>query len=214
MCMYKVRSSHSDITKLGRLSNFRLKTVEGQVRSGEVRLGHFNTYYDSHICIAVFSTSSLHFYTKVHLNGCWSPITLIRQIPILLLDFWTRRDLSWHLIHTKLCTHMPIEYRYSSCCVLNYVLRYTQAFRRYLGTRKGGQKMPPPHGRWPGGPPPAGLIYKHFHGWVLSQKYYDVTYFHMRRSEVLRECFTFEWFPVLFFLEKEASVFTLERTIN
>ena len=36
---------------------------------------------------------------------------------------------------------------------------YTQAFRRYLGKRKGRQQMPPPppRGRWPGSPPPAGL---------------------------------------------------------
>ena len=52
--VYKVRAGHSDITNLGRLSNFRLKTVGGQVRSGQVRLGQANTYSDSHICIAVF----------------------------------------------------------------------------------------------------------------------------------------------------------------
>ena len=51
---YKVRSGHSDVTKLARLSNFRLKTEGGQVRSGQVRLGQINTYYDSYICIAVF----------------------------------------------------------------------------------------------------------------------------------------------------------------
>ena len=37
--VYKVRSGHSDITKLGRLSNFRLKTVGGQARLGQVRSG-------------------------------------------------------------------------------------------------------------------------------------------------------------------------------
>ena len=50
--VYKVRSGHSDITKLDRLSNFRLKTVGGQVRSGQ--LSQVNTYYDSYICLAVF----------------------------------------------------------------------------------------------------------------------------------------------------------------
>ena len=41
-----------------------------------------------------FSTNSLPLYAKVHLNGCWPPITLIRQISIPLLDFWPRCDLT------------------------------------------------------------------------------------------------------------------------
>ena len=53
--VYKVRSGHSDVTKLDRLSTFRLKTVGGQVRSGQVRSDPPDLTSDTHTILYTYA---------------------------------------------------------------------------------------------------------------------------------------------------------------